>query len=40
VKVLKGHTQVPVGVALSPDGGTIATAAADGTVKLWKVPTK
>jgi WD40 repeat protein len=38
VKVLRGHKETPVGVALSPDGGTIATAAVDGTVKLWKVP--
>jgi WD40 repeat protein len=38
VKVLWGHHETPVGVALSPDGNTIATAAVDGTLKLWKVP--
>jgi WD40 repeat protein len=32
---LKGHTSWVGGVAFSPDGKTIATASADGTVKFW-----
>jgi WD40 repeat protein len=32
---LKGHTGWVSGVAFAPDGKTIATASADGTVKFW-----
>jgi WD40 repeat protein len=32
---LTGHTDWVYGVALSPDGAKLATASADGTVKLW-----
>ena len=28
-----------IGSALSPDGGKVATFNADGTIKLWHVPT-
>jgi tetratricopeptide (TPR) repeat protein len=33
---LKGHTSTLVEVAFAPDGNTLATASADGTVKLWR----
>jgi WD40 repeat protein len=35
VATLPGHTDWVYGVALTPDGATLATASADGTVKLW-----
>jgi WD40 repeat protein len=35
VATLTGHTDWVYGVALSPDGAKLATASADGTVKLW-----
>ena len=35
VATLTGHTDWVYGVAISPDGAKLATASADGTVKLW-----
>ncbi len=35
VATLSGHADWVYGVALSPDGKTLATASGDGTVKLW-----
>jgi WD40 repeat protein len=35
VATLTGHTDWVYGVALTADGATLATAGADGTVKLW-----
>ena len=32
---LMGHTDKIWGVSVSPDGTTLASASADGTVKLW-----
>jgi WD40 repeat protein len=32
-----GHGKLVPGIALSPDGKTLATASHDGTVKLWAV---
>ncbi|MEW5739221.1 MAG: WD40 repeat domain-containing protein [Myxococcota bacterium] len=34
--VFKGHTDVVTSVAVSPDGATVATAARDKKVKVWK----
>ena len=38
-RVLKGHTKDIRSAAFSPDGDTIATGSADGTVKLWNAAT-
>lgn len=35
---LRGHSDNLLGLALSPDGKTLATAAADHSVRLWDVP--
>jgi hypothetical protein len=39
VHVLQGHTSAVQGISFSPDGNRIATAGADGTVRLWDVQT-
>ena len=35
VATLAGHTDWVYGVVLTPDGATLASSGADGTVKLW-----
>ena len=39
IKLLKGHRQRIVAVSFSPDGGSIASVAADCTVRLWSIRT-
>jgi WD40 repeat protein len=36
---LKGHPAAVVRAAFAPDGKTLATASADGTLKLWRAAT-
>jgi ribosome assembly protein 4 len=38
IHTLRGHTGWVLGLAFSPDGQQIASASADGTVKIWKAP--
>jgi serine/threonine protein kinase len=35
---LTGHTDAVVGLALSHDGKTLASASKDGTIRLWQIP--
>jgi WD40 repeat protein len=37
ISVLEGHISRVLHLAVSPDGESIATAAADETLKFWKV---
>ena len=39
VAMPRGHTQKINAIALSPDGTTVASAAADGTIRLWNTET-
>ena len=32
---IKGHINQVLAVAFTPDGNTLATGSADGTIKLW-----
>ena len=34
---IDGHAGAVSDVAMSPDGKTLATSSADGTVKLWRI---
>ena len=37
VKELEGHSSRVLHMALSPDGGTVVSAAADETLRFWEV---
>ena len=37
--VLRGHREQLVALAFTPDGRTLASSAADGTLRLWHLPT-
>jgi len=39
VRTFRGHTESVNSVAFTPDGGTLASASADRTLKLWEVAT-
>jgi WD40 repeat protein len=39
VRTLRGHASAVLALAFSPDGSTLASGSADGTVRLWQVAT-
>ena len=39
LKVLEGHTETVIGVAISVDGGKLVSGSDDKTVRVWRMET-
>jgi WD40 repeat protein len=39
LQVLRGHTDLPLGIAFSPDGTRLASSSYDKTIRIWQLGT-